>query len=193
MNKIKTLLIGILLSATALGNTDITVNDGQSAHNQYAIDPRGLYESGYVSKNSVAANEWDLKAFGFNKQTSELTFVGGFNPLTGQDGWVLGDIFFDLNSDSYRPIRSNQNGFLQYANPNFEYAIHFTGVNGKFLDYDIYALTAQSQVLTGWFKQNKEQDPYALFVDANSTKIGSGSTKVKTVNSQVFNLSLIHI
>jgi hypothetical protein len=153
--------------------TDITINNGQgtSASDYSAIsasdtnaDPRkGVYDLGYVNAGDVANKSWDLEAFGYTStpSTKSLTYVGGFDPLTQNQGVSLGDIFISPGSVT-QPAGLKANS--DYSNPGYTYAIHITGVNLKTstLTYSIYQLAVNTQLQTVEFTQNLDSDPYAL-------------------------------
>lgn len=100
---------------------DITVNDGVIGnHYGSGTDPRGIGEAGYVSTPAIASSDWDLRAFAYDGGTNQLTVVSGFNPLTKNGGWGLGDIFIDTNNAFTipAPLSSTLNSAF-----GFEYAI----------------------------------------------------------------------
>ncbi len=162
---------------------DITVRDRFSTHSYYGVDPRaGVDESGSVSPGAVANATWDLRALTFDPSTTKITSIGGFNPLTVNQGFRIGDIFIDLNGDVGQVGRPAVNGYFSRPNPGFEYVIHLGPVQGGGVEYDIYELDAGSMVETGYYHQFGLADPWA-FLPNGEKLIGSGVSPVSTLSS----------
>lgn len=193
----KNLIINLLISASlaisaiSASGVDITINDGQTKRKRYATDPRpGIDESGTTSFNTISNHDWDLKMWAYDDKTQILSYVGGFDIRYGYDGYVIGDIFFDTKqgvNDVPRP--SNSNGYFNYTNPGFEYAIAFTGFSGNNLTYNVYQLSSNSQVTTSFFKANHESDPYKLVIDNTLTLVDWGVAPVNYVPDALANIS----
>ncbi len=171
----------LVASVAQARDIDITANDGGLHPQQYANDPRpGVQEVGYVSPASIADNSWDLKLVGYNPTTHTVSIVGGFNFLTGNGLYAMGDLFFKTGGGVLpHPSRpAPVDGAFNYPNPGFNYAVHFTSVAGSTLLYDVYALSPASVVKTVLFAANAEADPFALVPDSQSTLLESGVANV---------------
>jgi hypothetical protein len=177
--------------AQAQDITDITVNNGQgTSPSNYALiapttygaeadgdfntNPDTRYANGvavqalgYVNYNCVPDKSWDLEAFGYNANTgvtngATLTYVGGFNPLTTNEGYSLGDIFLSTSAVTGPTGIPSSDGAVPYTNPGYQYAIHITSISGTTLNYSIYQLSGSTQLTSVYFAQNSDSNPYAL-------------------------------
>ena len=158
---------------------DVTVNDG-GPNSFYGYDPRpGIGESGEVSANCVANPSWDLRAILWNEKASTLTFISGFDPLTTNDGFKIGDVFFDTNNAMTFPSRPvAADGYYIYKNPGAELCLDITGAIGSSLTWDFKKLAADSQVQSSWYNQNGLSDPWALVSTSKDTLLYSGTSEV---------------
>lgn len=189
--KLNTLLLSLTLAFSTLAATsDITINDGHAKFKKYGTDPRGLNESGYVSQGTTAIPEYDLKAFGYDPISRTLTYVGGYDLINGHEGWTTGDLFFDTDgviSNAARP--SAADGYFNYSNTDYEYAIHFNNL-GTDLSYDVYKLSPNSQLTTAFFAKTTESDPYQLVIDNSLTWVMSGAATSSTASNAQANMIL---
>lgn len=182
------LLVLATFASVGVWAADITVHDRFGTHSSYGVDPRpGIDESGSVSPGAIVGPTWDLRGLAFEPATSTLTSIGGFNPLTSNLGFRIGDIFIDMNGDAGIVSRPAVDGYFPRPNPGFEYVIHLGAVQGNALQYDIYQLDAGSMVETGYYHQFGLADPWAL-LPSGETLLDSGIAPVTTMSSaDVFN------
>jgi len=181
----------IFIGSASAQLIDITVNDGSSSA-IYGADPRsGINESGETEANTIANSSWDFRAIAFNVNTNTLTIVSGFNPLTTNDGFAIGDVFIDINNSFTVPSRPNPaNGYHSYLNSlaGFEYAVNITGNSGGSLTYNVVGLSGSSTLMTGFYGQNAISDPASLLASPADTIIAAGglaAVSTKT-DAQVF-------
>jgi hypothetical protein len=141
-------LAAVVFSTPAQASlVDITVSDGLiGKHYGSGTDPQGIGESGYVTVPAVASADWDLRASAFDGGTNQLTVVSGFNPLTKNNGFGLGDIFIDTNNAFTipAPLSSTLNSAF-----GFEYAIDlinpWSPSTPNTISYQILSLAANTQ------------------------------------------------
>jgi hypothetical protein len=165
---------------------DITINDGSPSAN-YGSDPRpGIGESGETEAGTISNASWDMRAIAWDITTNKLTIVSGFNPLTTNDGFAIGDIFVDTNNSFTVPSRPNPaNGYFTYANSlaGFEFAVDITGNSGGNLMYNIVALSGASTLVTGFYGQNAISDPASLLASPADTILASGGMSAVTTKT----------
>ncbi|HEY0257967.1 MAG TPA: hypothetical protein VGC39_11030 [Candidatus Methylacidiphilales bacterium] len=180
-----TIMISTVVSARAQ-TKDITVNNGQgnsasdyskiTASNTNADPRKGVYDLGYVNSGDVADKSWDLEAFGYNAapKSQTLTYVGGFDPATKNDGISLGDIFITTGTTKVS-LPGNMKANSTVTNPGYTYAIHITNISGSTLTYSIYKLAANTKLETVFYTQNLDSGPYGLDMSSlgNATVIAS--------------------
>ncbi len=158
-------LIGTQVNALTLG-TNITIYDGSSSS---VSGWYGTQEDQEVEPNCVANQSWDLEGFYLNNNV--LSMVGGFNFSEGQEGYTSGSIFIgrtgavkygmDISGGDGQQVVSNTFGY-QYA----------LVLNFSTNTYDIIELTENSQLDTGYYRQNDTSNPWQY--DSGGTKVGSG-------------------
>lgn len=162
---------------------DITIHDRFVSHSYYGSDPRvGVDEAGSVSPGAIANATWDLRALAFDPSTARITSIGGFNPLTVNQGFRMGDIFIDLDDDVGYVGRPATDGYYTRPNPGFEYAIHLGAVQGGGVQYGIFELEDGSLVQTGYYHQFGAADPWA-FLPNGEKLISSGVAPVSVLSS----------
>jgi len=172
--------------------TDLNTNPDPRVVNGTPVDALG-----YVNTGDVPDKSWDLEAFGYQSSpatlsapaTSLLTYVGGFNPLTANEGFSLGDIFLSTQAVPQTQPAGNGNatntGNNPYPNPGYTYAIHITGVNlgNATLSYEILSLTPGTSVLQtvsfNNFENNALSNPYAVdLAGGGYTVLAQGTAQV---------------
>ncbi len=171
------------LSCAKSAMVDITINDNTPS-SYYGNDPRiGVRESGEVSANSIADSSWDLRAMMFDVDTNHLLLVSGFNPLTTNDGYSIGDIFIDTNgSSSYTSRPNNEDGYFNYQNPGFEGCINITGCVDGLLTYSLTTLATNSIVQSSFVSKNSASDPWKLVESGSDTVISTGTSSVELMS-----------
>ena len=176
-----TLLLCLSFAKAAM--IDITINDNTpSAY--YGDDPRiGVRESGEVSANSTANSSWDLRAMMFDVDTNHLLLVSGFNPLTTNGGYSIGDIFIDTNGSASSTSRpNNKNGYFNYQNPGFEGCINITGCVDGFLTYSLTTLATNSIVQSSYVSNNSASGPWKLVESNFDTVISTETSSVESMS-----------
>lgn len=134
-----------------------------------------------VEPPDVAGQEWDLEAF-FLAGT-ELTMVGGFDFVNGQDDpfrlgshYDSGDIFIDVDGDAkygYDPNGAGGGG--GWPNPiisnsfGYDYVLDLDFAT---LTYYIYAIDENTQVYASAFYVNQGSNPWRY--SSGGTLLGSG-------------------
>lgn len=157
MNKFLALLTvaGVVFSAAA-SPIDITIDDGLSS-GKTGPDYQAGSEDQSLNFGSTWGQEWDLEAFYYDKTTSELQMVGGFDVFEQHaQSIMLGDVFVKTSGSN-----------------DWSYAITFNrdADNGIFSNYEysIVDLTAgdfEYLPLQGSFEESKsEAKPYAISKD----------------------------
>jgi hypothetical protein len=195
---------------------DITVNNGISASSSdYAavagntnqdtrvvngVDVNAL---GYVDAGDVNTKDWDLEAFGYQSTaatqsapaSSSLTYIGGFNPLTTDEDYNLGDIFLSQGTATVPQTGGTAGGGnsspgpnTPYTNPGYAYAIHITGVNlsNSTLTYNLYQLNGPAALVEtvsfNNYQNNPLSDPYALDLNGTGYSLVNSSPLTATVS-----------
>jgi hypothetical protein len=92
-----------------------------------------------------------------------------------------GDIFIDVNGDANWGTPITGAPGVQYGTVNnsmfhYDYVIHFTGVGGTYLNYDVYQITDASLLEVKYF-QNDASNPWRYKDDGSGSLIGSGSAE----------------
>lgn len=183
-------MLCLVASGAYAGYVDITINDGSPSWT-YGTDPRpGVGESGETEANTLNNPSWDLRAFAFDPGSSQLTVVSGFNPLSLNGGFGIGDIFIDNNNSFTVPSRPNPgNGYFDYVNSGvgYEYAVDLIDPSHGGLGYNVVALSGASILRSGEYAQNAISDPATLVASAADTILSSGLFAVTTkTDAQVF-------
>jgi hypothetical protein len=173
------ILIAFLMvgNATALGlGTNITIYDNESSgspgwHNQ-GTSPG---EDEEVEPGNTTGQEWDLEGFFLNG--TKLTMVGGYNFLTGADGFRSGDIFIDVDGDAQYGVDASGldglDGIKEITNAyGYDYVFDLN-VNAE--TYNLYSLDQDSKLRSVYYRSNDGANPwrYEPVVDENSLQAGS--------------------
>jgi len=135
----------------------------------------GSGENNEVEPNCVALQKWDLEAFYL--KGSKLYMIGGFNFLSGADGYKSGDIFistqgapiFGAAPPPSPPL--NGGGYGIVANGyGYNYVIDFTrnGSGDLTGTYNVVSLTGSSMVSKSYFSQNEGSNPFQYVRDGNT-------------------------
>jgi hypothetical protein len=100
---------------------------------------------------------------GFFLDDKSLSVVGGFNFLTGKNGFLAGDIFIDTTGDikygaTVPSTIQSANGYYQINN-TLGYGFVFD-MDYATLTYDVFALTASSKLKTSYYHQNEQANPW---------------------------------
>jgi hypothetical protein len=111
---------------------NITIHDNMS-HNPGDVPPPNPYkltpslEDETVTGGAQTGQNWDMEAFGYNPVNAQLDLVGGYNWLTGQDGFKTGDVFIALGyKQNYgRFITSAADIQTQNTLWNYNYVVTF--------------------------------------------------------------------
>lgn len=152
------------------GTAKLTINDGWYNNTAW----HGNYEDNEVEPPDVTGQIWDLE--GFYMKNTTLTMVGGYNFKNGQDGYKVGDIFFDTTGD----VRYNadldtntSNGYHTQTNGyGYDYAVRLNfGATAN--TYDVYSINQYSMVTTAYFRANDQSNPWKYA--SGGTLIGSGA------------------
>lgn len=155
--------VSLVLSALCVPQVyggKITVYDGMVSGNVDTWYNRGETPGEYqeVEPGCVPGNIWDLS--GFSTSGKFLYTIGTYNFVTGQDGWKSGDIFLSTQGPPLHGIPNDGTGSgnIQVANNfGYNYVLDMNWAAGTF---DIVYLNPGS-VVTVWFAQNQESNPYA--------------------------------
>jgi len=136
--KVKLLAISGLLMAATIGAAPINITQNLG-YNSVGGQLVSMPEDGNVDFGSNNYREFDLKAFYYEKYTSELSMVSGFNVFsTHKDAVTLGDIFIDINGTSskwdYAVVFNRDKGYKFADN---SYAI--IDISGGFTDIGLLA------------------------------------------------------
>ena len=172
-----TMALGLTAALLLTGNAfalsydnNITIYDGSSTA------PTGWYgtqEDQETEPGMVATQPWDLEAF--YQKDNALTMVGGYNFVTGKDGFYSGDIFID--TDGLYGKTQAPKGFLPSTGNKivtgsfgYEYVLDLDFTN---LTYLVYKLdTADVKTITVYYPQNELTDP-----SSNPWRYLSGGTR----------------
>lgn len=156
--------------------TNITKNDG--------ITPSGIgigEEDNEVEPGMVQSQVWDLEGFFLNGK--DLTIIGGYNFMLGQEGMDAGDIFIDTNGDAvYSPNIITVPGFdynpgyKEVSNGLFKYD-YVLDINWGSGTYDIVELNMDSILQDTEYGalHNKPSNPWR-YVSGGTVKTGGSFT-----------------
>lgn len=115
--------LSALLGSPSFG-ADITIFDnniGSSGNSTYNAWWNKSGEDQEVEPGNMTGQGWDLEAMLQNGK--KLTVVGGFNFITGNSGYLSGDLFFDTTGDATygSSIATNNNNLYRTVNNQFGY------------------------------------------------------------------------
>jgi hypothetical protein len=134
-------------------SNNITLFDGKYQNASWYNVP----EDQEVEPGMITGQQWDLEAFFI--QGWELTMVGGYNFVTGQDGWTSGDIFIDTDGDAvYGDITGSSEGNKTVTNRfGYDYVLDMNFSNNT---YNVIHLTDNTQTITAYYRQNYGGNPW---------------------------------
>lgn len=136
-------------------------------------------ENNEVEPNCVTLQKWDLEAFYL--KGSKLYMIGGFNFLSGAEGYKSGDIFISTQGapifGAAPPPSSplNGGGYGNVANGyGYNFVIDFArDVSGNLTGtYNVVGLTSNSIVKKAYFSQNDGSNPFQ-YVSGGTTLYSS--------------------
>jgi hypothetical protein len=195
------------LSLSDLGN-NITINDSIysniTQNSAGSTNPTGIgNENNETEKGTIANQDWDLEAIFWNYSTKNLYIIGGFNYLSGVNGYNvnMGDIFIggvvlDLtrepNNTSGNREHLKTGGTYNIVSGNFStlvttdvpasgpYAYNAGGMIDTKQNYTYSVETITDQGIIGSFTSwpGYSNNHYALIINASdsvATLINSGS------------------
>lgn len=173
MSRAARVALGMALSVTLLGmtsasaldlGTNITIPDLVGSGSGWY----GTQEDQEVEPYAAADQSWDLEGWFLNGAT--LTMVGGYDFVNGNEGYMSGDIFIDINGDAMYGPANYGSGGGEVVVPNvfgYEYALVMDWTN---MTYDVVALT-QASTVTVMFSGNDESNPW-LYASGGRTLDG---------------------
>jgi hypothetical protein len=150
-------LLSLCLSTQALAynfGIDITISD---ANHAAGTSWYGDHEDQEVEPGMLANQHWDLEGFFLDR--TNLTLIGGYDFLNGQDGIFPGDIFLDIDHDAvFGDIHGAQNGNRTVKNSfGYDYALD---LDFEDLTFVAYAIDDTAMVETAFYKQNQGSSPW---------------------------------
>ncbi len=184
MNKLFLLLVSVFLLLT--GNvyaTNITIQDGNAYskigwNDSYNNWWDRTIEDQEVEPGMRNTQDWDLEGF-FTEGTS-LSLVGGYNFVTGCEGYMSGDIFIDVNGDAVYGGSGNSNGDDENREVDnsygYDYVLDLDWTDLTDLTYDVYAIGSDARVLTAWYPQNQGSSPW---------RYASGGTEIPNAGGTI--------
>ena len=139
-----------------------------------------------VEPGNVPGQAWDLEAFFWDEATLTLTAVGGFNFLKGVADpynrtdavaggasstlYDAGDIFIDTNLDARFGAGTGGaegGGGRALLTDTFGYD-YVLDMDYQAKKFDLVQLDSSSQVITGWFNENQEANPW-IYANGGTT------------------------
>lgn len=172
----KKLIIGGLLLLCGATNvfalnfgTDITINDKNVTSNYWHESA----EDQEVEPGMAHGQIWDLE--GFFLQGNQLSIVGGYDFVNGQNNFTSGDLFLDIDNDAlFGDIHGTSNGNKNVLNTfGYDYVVDLNFTTNS---YDVYAIDANSIVVTSYYNQNQGSNPWQFNAEDNDEVIlSSGS------------------
>ena len=162
MKKVMTALaIGLVALATFPGSAlaldlgqNITIPDLVGSGSGWA----GAQEDQEVEPGCLTGQQWDMEGF-FFKSDYTLTMVGGYNMVSGQGGYMTGDLFIDVTGDAvYGPAANGSGSGNTIINNVFGYD-YVLDLDMATLTYDVYAIGNDSLVSV-YYSQNDESNPW---------------------------------
>jgi len=160
------LVAGDVGRAWAGFGTEITISD----LNYDTTLWHGDYEDQEVEPGMADGQGWDLEAFYLDG--TQLTMVGGFDFVNGQDSWESGDIFIDIDGDAvYGDIHSGTDGNRTVQNTfGYDYVLDLDFSDST---YEVRALNADSRTETAYYAENQGSSPWR-YADGGTLE-GTGS------------------
>ena len=160
------LVATLVLAAAPVHATNITIPDLVGSGSGWY----GAQEDQEVEPGCVQAQRWDLE--GFYLDGSILAMVGGYDFAAGQDGFLSGDLFLDVDGDVVFGTdnfgRTGDNGYYNVGNRwGYDYAINLNFANST---YTVLAIDSGTLV-TAYYRQNDESNPW---------RYSGGGTQVTT-------------
>ncbi|MBM3845812.1 MAG: hypothetical protein FJ405_05950 [Verrucomicrobia bacterium] len=146
-------------------------------------------EDGETEPGTLPGQEWDFEAFDMRGTT--LTLYSGFNILSGQSPYRMGDIFIDVDGDAiWAPGTdpSANGGITSNALFKFDYVVHFktrVGDHGIQGDYEILKIGDSTNLRRTKFKS--QSNPF-VFDSGEIATVGTGSVSVSSDASSTITL-----
>jgi hypothetical protein len=156
--------------------TQITIDDKSQSGPGTKLWWQNTSEDQEVEQNCVATQKWDLEGFFLNKNI--LSMVGGYDFVNGVKGYTSGDLFIDTNHDAkYGIATGTSNGYKTVSiSSGYDYVVDLDFVNST---YNIYAINANSKIITPYFAQNQGSGPWQYnAADNNDTLITNGNFSI---------------
>lgn len=135
-----------------------------------------------VEPGMVTGQKWDQEGFFLNR--GSLTMVSGFDFVNGESGsgrhFSAGDLFLDVNNDAvYGDIHRGSNGYETVKNSfGYDYVLD---LDFSTLSYDVYAIDANTDVVTAFYKQNDGSSPFQFHAGAGDVALASGTIDLGTL------------
>jgi hypothetical protein len=156
---------------------EITISDKKFT----AEDWHGENEDGEVEPGMRHGQEWDLE--GFFKQGTELTMIGGYDFVNGEDGsghWDSGDIFIDVTGDVQygRGTPGPEGGRGNHSMKNVFGYDFVLDMDFETLTYDIYSIDNTADVTSAYFRANNASNAWRY--EGGGDLLGSGTIDYMT-------------
>lgn len=189
----------MLAFATPSFAKNITINDTQGP-NSAGWGAPGKNQGGEdqeTEPGTIGNQSWDLEAFTLNG--SSLKVYSGFNLLSGNNPYALGDIFVGRantakwKSSDYVGLDAQLNGVNNNSQFKYDYVIHFNSRSGTSIGtgtYDVYALAGLTTELLDESTVKGLSNPFKLNDRSiqNLRKVGSGTMSVATDANAIITL-----
>jgi hypothetical protein len=163
-------LVLFLLSGTALAvsfGTNITISDQNfnAGGNSWYTN----HEDNEVEPGMVANQGWDLEGFFLNG--SLLAMIGGYDFVTGESGFMSGDIFIDVTGDAiYGDIHDQNRGdngdTINSVKNSYGYD-YVLDMNFADKSYTVYAINNDSYVQQTKYNENEGSSPWIYVAGGN--------------------------
>lgn len=155
---------------------NITIFDESTSNTYFHSGQNTGYEDQEVEPADQAGQRWDLE--GMFLDTYQLTLVGGFDFMNGEENYLSGDIFIDTDLAAEYGERAEDNDSLSSNgyqtitnNYGYDYVLDLDFAN---LLYYVYAIDTTTNLQSVYYRVNDGSNPWQFTPGNNDQYLAMG-------------------